>query len=104
MTVAAIFVCSRLDDPTRRIIPGSSERPCDACGGVIAVSPATLARSEAEHPGSRFLCVECARESVDGIELHPPTGAQVAEFEAAGYDPGSWPLRDHWGQKLLIKP
>ncbi len=104
MTEAVLFVCCRADDPARRYVPGSSERPCDECGATIAVSPATLARSEATHEGSLFMCVACGAPKLGGLTLHPPSGAQVAELEAAGHDPQAWPLREHWGEKLRSKP
>lgn len=99
-SVAALVVCCRVDDPHRRRIAGSVEKACAECGAAIAVSPAAMARSEAKHPSTRFLCVECGAPRLDGMVLSPPTGAQLEELRENGHDPAGYPLREQWGQML----
>ncbi len=100
-TVPALLIGAREADPNRRPIPGSEPRPCAECSEPTMFSPATLGRGE-EHPGSRFVCVECAagRDLLSGLVLLPPDGTQTRELAAAGHDAEAWPLRSEWAKKL----
>jgi len=103
MSEGVLAICAREDDPLRLIIPGSETRPCaGGCGHPVAVSPAMLRRGDVRHPNTRFVCLECASQQnlLDGITVHPPTGAQVAEREQAGHGT-KWPLEEHWGKQVV---
>jgi hypothetical protein len=95
----ALIVGALQTDPMRRDVPGTQVRPCAKCGAPTCFSPATLARSEATHPSSVFVCIGCA--DFEGLTVAPPTGAQVEELRQAGHDPNAWALREAWGRKVV---
>lgn len=94
---AALIVGCLAGDVHWRAVPGSEERPCHQCGRAALFTPATLARPEAKDSGSRFSCLECA--DFEGLEIRPPSAAQVAELAEAGHDPNDWPFREQWGAR-----
>ncbi len=100
---AALFIGPLAGDPEPRRIAGSESRPCAECGADTLFAPATLARSEAQNPASRFVCLQCATEKglIDGLTISPPTSAQLNELAANGHDPEAWPLRQAWGGKVV---
>lgn len=69
------------DDPEREAIPGSVARPCFECFRPTMFSPASLARPEASHPLTRFICINCA--NLEGLHVSPRSPAQQAEILAA---------------------
>jgi hypothetical protein len=95
-----LFLGALADDSYRRPIEGSRAVPRSGCGRPTIFSRATLARPEAAHKSSKFVCLECGAAELPGLIIGPPTPEQKQELADNGVDSEAWPLRDLWGKKV----
>ena len=71
------LICCLKDDPHRREVPGSVEKPCFGCDQTVMVSPATLASATKKE----ILCLHCYKIYTEGKpHLLVRTLAQIEEM------------------------
>lgn len=73
------LICCLKDDPHRRDVPGSVEKPCFNCGETVMISPATLASAM----NSEILCLPCYKIYTEGKpHILLRTESQARELES----------------------
>lgn len=101
MSIACLFIGARFDDPHTQDIPGRRVVWCADCGYPTMFTPGSFNHENAAHPGTRFVCIECAVSgAADGLTLIPPSREQRAEVERIG---GFFALSEMWGRILRVR-